>query len=260
MTTLLLHGLGGDRSQPLALLRPILPPTERVVAFDATAHGDDTRTGEPADFTLDALADDITARLERDTRERGLGLHGGITVIGISMGAAIGLRMLLRGRIPISRAVFIRPAFTGEALPDNLAVFPLIAELLRRHGVAGGEEAFLRTGAHARVEAVSPVAAAALRTQFRAPLAAPRARRLAEIPRNAAYDADERVRLSTTDARTLVIAAERDPVHPLAVAEEWVSLLPGAAFARVPARDDGLTAQQQATRGHVSDWLTATRG
>ena len=61
MVTVLLHGLGADRHQPLGLFAPVLtaaPSTTggTVIALDVRAHGDSPLLGASADFALDALA------------------------------------------------------------------------------------------------------------------------------------------------------------------------------------------------------------
>ncbi|KQQ03775.1 MULTISPECIES: alpha/beta hydrolase [unclassified Rathayibacter] len=248
MTVLLLHGLGGDRSQPLGLLRAALPAGVEVIAPDVRAHGASEELGSAGDFSLDSLADEVTEQVVRAGAA-----HKPLTVLGISMGAAIALRLASRKVLPIDRAVFVRPAFTAEPLPENLSVFPVIAQLLHDHGAKRGERMFRASGLFQRAADVSPASAEALVAQFRAPDAAERAVRLAEIPRNSAYrDSGE---LAGVIARTLVIAADRDPVHPVAVAEQWARALPDADLERVPARDAGLAQQQELIRGHVRDWL-----
>lgn len=248
MTVLLLHGLGGDRSQPLGLLRSALPAGSQVIAPDIRAHGASELTGAPGDFALEALADEVTEEVVRAGAA-----HKPLTVLGISMGAAIALRLAVRRVLPIDRAVFVRPAFTTQPLPDNLTVFPVIAQLLHDHGAKRGERMFRACALFTRAAEISPASAQALTLQFRAPLARERAIRLAAIPRNTAYrDSSE---LGEVIARTLVIAAERDPVHPLTVAEAWARALPDADLAQVPSRDAGLADQQQRIRGHVREWL-----
>ena len=45
------------------------------------------------------------------------------SIIGISLGAALSLRLAQSGVLPIERLVLLRPAFTDQSLPANLAVF-----------------------------------------------------------------------------------------------------------------------------------------
>ncbi|WP_400995362.1 alpha/beta fold hydrolase [Agromyces sp. GXQ0307] len=239
MSFVLLHGLGADRRQPLELFGPVLDDDANVVAPDVRAHGGSSLIGDPADFDLDRLAEEVVS---------GVGDEGPVTLVGISMGAAIALRIALRGLLPVQRAVFVRPAFGDRSLPRNLHAFPVIGELLREYGPVVGAERFTRTEPYLRVAEASPLGAHGLLTQFRAADAATRAVRLVEIPRNRAFASDAELgALASRGIRSLVVGAPRDPVHPFELAERWAAGL-GAEFARVPARDDGQAAQTAAMR------------
>jgi len=243
MTFVLLHGLGGDRNQPLSLLGAALPEGATVLAPDVRAHGSSTLLGSASDFTLDALAAEIAITLP----------SGPLTVLGISMGAALALRLARRGDLDIERLVLVRPAFTDRSLPDNLAAFPVMGALLREHGAEQAEKLFRATEYFRELEAASPLGAAGAIAQFTAPDAAARAIRLIEIPQNAAFTgADE---LALVDVPTTVIAARRDPVHPVTVAEQWAAGIPGGHLEVVPARDDGMRPYVAATRAAVVDAL-----
>ena len=244
MSFVLLHGLGGSRAQPLSLISPALPSGAVVHAPDVRAHGASTLIG--SDFSLDTLAAELVPDLPA----------GPLTVVGISMGAALALRLALRGDLDIDRLVFIRPAFTDQPLPANLAGFPLMGMLLQStrslpwaSAASRAERAYRRTPEYRELLAQSPLGAAGAIEQFRAHEARERAIRLIEIPRNAAFSGA--AELARIDVPATVIAAERDPVHPVAVAEQWAAGIPGARLERVPARDDGLRAYVAATRAAV---------
>ena len=244
MSFVLLHGLGGDHKQPLSLSRPVLPPGATVHSPDVRAHGASTTVG--TDFRLDTLAAELVPGLPA----------GPLTIIGISMGAALALRLAVRGDLDISRIVFIRPAFTDEPLPANLASFPVIGSLLRSTralpwapAARRAERAFARTPAFRALAAESPLGAEGALEQFRKPLAAQRAARLIEIPRNAAYTAAE---LASLAVPATVIAADRDPVHPIAIAEAWADGLGNAVLERVPARDESLRGYIAASRAAIA--------
>ena len=239
MTFVLLHGLGGDRRQPMSLLQPALPADAVVFAPDVRAHGTSTLIGDASHFSLDSLAGELAASLP----------HGPLTVLGISMGAALGVRLALRGDLDIDRLVFVRPAFTDAPLPAHLAAFPVMGSLLRDHGARRGEKLFRETDYFRELEAASPLGAEGAIEQFKKPEAVARAIRLIEIPRHSAFTADE---IASIDLPTTVIAAERDPVHPVSVAELWHAGLRHSVFERVPARDDDVRAYVSATRSAVS--------
>lgn len=264
MTTVLLHGLGADRRQPLGLFEPVIEEVvgvdEFIVAPDVRAHGGFLEVGEPADFELNRLAAEVSQRIPVAVAEAGWGgdsAHASsepVTLIGISMGAAIALRIILEGLLPVRRAVFVRPAFDDRPLPDNLRAFPVIGQILADAGPAGIAE-FEERALYRRIEAESPAGARALLTQFQAPDAARRAMRLVEIPRNRAFVSDaELAEPAARGIRSLVVGAPRDPVHPFAIAEHWAGAL-GASFETVTARDEGQAAQTSMLRERVGRWL-----
>ena len=213
-------------------------------APDVRAHGASTLIGN--DFSLETLAAELVPDLPA----------GPLTVLGISMGAALALRLALRGDLEIERLVLIRPAFTDQPIPDNLAGFPLMGKLLQStrslpwaSGQRRAEQRYKRTPEYRALLAASPLGAAGAIEQFRAPNARARAIRLIDIPDNVAYSgADELARI---DVPTTVIAAERDPVHPVAIAELWAAGIRSGTLTTVPARDDGLRAYVAATRAAI---------
>ena len=261
MTTLVLHGLGADRRQPLELFNPVVNAVagsdERVIAPDVRAHGGFLTVGRPADFAIDRLAAEVADATEAAVQAAtGHGIDPGdpLTVLGISMGAALALRLALDGLLPISRVVFVRPSFDDTPLPENLSPFPVIGQLLADAGPAGVGE-FRERAIYQRIAAESPAGARGLLAQFAAPDAARRAMRLVEIPRNRAFASDDELAaLGRRGIRSLVVGAPRDPVHPLALAERWAGGL-GAPLEVLPARDDGLAAQTGVLRERVAHWL-----
>jgi len=242
MAFLLLHGLGGDRDQPLSLVGPCLPAGARVLAPDLRAHGESPLIGGARDFALEA----VTKELVGEVQAQGFDDEP-LTIIGISLGAALTLRLAFSGALPIERLVLLRPAFTDQPTPANLTVFPVIGELLHRHPPRLAEKLFRSTRAYRSIREQSELGAAGMIEQFRKPDAAARAIRLVEFPRNRAFEPDDRP-LAVPAA---IIAAPRDPVHPLTVAELWNQKLPGSTLTRLPARDDGLKPYVAATRAAV---------
>lgn len=276
MTVVLLHGLGADRRQPLTLLEPmvheVLGDDELVIAPDVRAHGGFLEIGHADDFAIDRLAAEVAAAVRRDLAEaaveraagdadgRGGGGAGGpdldapLTIMGISMGAAIALRIALDGLLPVERAVFIRPSFDDRPVPENLRAFPVIGQVLADAGASGAAE-FQEREVYQRVAEISPLGARGLLAQFTAPDAARRAMRLVEIPRNRAFRDDaELAELEHRGIRSLVVGALRDPVHPLPTAERWAAGVAGPLLV-LPARDDGPAAQGHVLTEQVGRWL-----
>ena len=265
MTTVLLHGLGADRRQPLELFTPVVHAVdgagELVVAPDVRAHGGFLTVGEPADFELHRLAAEVADAVRAAVAEatgRGAEASGPLTIVGISMGAALALRIALDELLPVARTVFVRPSFSEEPLPDNLRPFPVIGQILADAGPGGAHE-FRERAVFRQVAAISPAGARGLLAQFTAPDAARRAMRLVEIPRNRAFATENELSgLGGRGIRSLVIGAPRDPVHPLVLAERWAGAL-RATLEVLPARDDGLQAQTAVLRDRLARWLESSR-
>ena len=265
MTTLLLHGLGADRRQPIDLLsspvRAACGDDEVIIAPDVRAHGGFLEVGVPSQFEIDRLAAELAATVHdqvNDATGEALDSSNPLTVIGISMGSAIALRLILDDLLPIERAVFIRPAFDDRSLPDNMRPFPVIGQLLIDAGPAGAEE-FRERSVYQRIASESPAGAKGLLSQFTAPDAARRAMRLVEIPRNRAFhDDDELAGIEARGIRSLVVGAPRDPVHPVAIAERWAGAL-GAPLGMVSPRDEGQAHQNMMVGQLVARWLHHAR-
>ncbi len=244
----MLHGLGGDRNQPLGLLDGDPDPRVSVLAPDQRAHGETTVIGEPCDFQLDRLADDATALL----RQRGLESRP-IIVVGISMGAAVALRVLQRHQHDLRGAMLIRPAFETEPWPAHLRVFRDIAVLLRSHGPSGVDE-FVQTAAYRAVAEVSDAAATRLREQFTKPGAVERVVRLENVPANPSIVWNG---AWTPPCAVTVVGAAEDPVHPMATAELWQERIAGADLLRVPSRDRFPEDYRDDSRNAVREFLSA---
>ena len=226
---LMLHGLGGDRDQPLGLLGRHVDPRLTIVAPDQRAHGETPTIGVAEDFRLDGLADDAVALLSSR------GLQGRpLIVVGISMGAAVALRLLQRDDHDLRGALLIRPAFQTEPWPEHLLVFNQIAELLRAHGAAAGQDAFTSTPEYLRVAAVSATGAQSLKEQFTKPHAVDRVVRLETVPANPSITWQGAWH---PPCPVTVVGAEDDPVHPWPTAQLWQERIASSDLTALPSRD-----------------------
>jgi pimeloyl-ACP methyl ester carboxylesterase len=246
-----LHGLTADHRQPLALLDGPGGPGGAdgrfaVLAPDLRGHGDTRFTGAPAAFRPADLAGDVLDLVAH------LGLRPrGVRVVGISMGATVALELVRSGRLPVDAAVYVRPAH-GAAPPRRLAVNAVIARLLREDPVSAPER-LLTTAEYQSVAAVSERHAASLRRKTTP--ADPE--RQALVLEQGAWIAFPRPGIEPPGPPSLVVAAERDPLHPVEIAREWATRLPGARLEIVPA-DDGDAAQAAGIRRAAQEFLRAS--
>lgn len=245
---LAIHGLGSDSSAMRDYLAGAVPAGVQVLAPDLRAHGASPLLGEPADFALEAMAEEVADELIR------VGDGSPVSIVGVSLGAALAALIARSGRFPLDRIALVRPAFTTEPLPPNLAVFPVLGRLLEERRPQRVLDQLRASGAWRAIAHESLAHARAIEAQVTQRLAAERRIRLLEIPRNAAYRPGE-LRIP---APTVVLASPRDPVHPLHVAEAWRDEL-GARMLVSPARDDGEQAMMAWFRQQLGSFLTGIR-
>ena len=240
-----LHGLTGTRAQPIALLDGVARDGLGVLAPDLRAHGDTPLVGPAEDFTPAVLAADVAELVRR----RGLDLTP-ICVLGISLGATVALELLRRRTLNIVGGIFVRPAHAAYP-PAHLEANQLIATLLRQDP-ATAMERLLSSAEYRAVGAISPSGAAGLRDKITKPGSMARVMRLEAGSRWTAFSAGERVDASVP---TLVLGMRRDPLHPVAVAEEWHARIVGSTLVILPSRDEDPEGSAAGARSAISRFL-----
>lgn len=213
------HGLGGDVDQPFGLLTP--PAGTRLLAFDFRGHGQTQPLGNPSHFTIEGFATDLRTFLDH------LSIQSAV-VGGISLGAAVALNFALRFSHRVAGLVLSRPAWLDRRAPANLAIYSIIATLLREQGSAQGLDTFLATPQYAQIFSDSPDAAASLVGQFKNPRAVEALIRLERLPRCAPID--QLSQCSSFDKPVLVMANRKDPIHPYHYGETLAAAFPKAIF------------------------------
>ena len=223
---LFLHGLCGAAGQPIEVF-----PAEtgwQCHALECRGHGR-SEIGVLAELSIGRFAKDAALFLET--------LDGPPPVIGgISMGAAIALRLAVTHPHLCSGLVLARPAWVDQAAPATLAPHREIAALMAAHGPEQARRLFETSDTARIVAAESPDNLASLLGFFdRHPIEQTQAL-LAAI--GADGPGVDRSQIATMEMPALVIGTTRDFVHPFYMAEELASLIPGATLARIVAKSD----------------------
>lgn len=244
---ILLHGLGGDRSQALDLVGDV---DWRRLAIDLRAHGQTEPIGAADAFTFSGFAEDVLAILDDHGMEQ-------VVVVGISMGAGVAARLALDHPSRVRALVAIRPAWLDQPFAENLEAFPEIAGLLRRLGPAAGLAAFRDSAVYSRIDATSKVAAESLCGQFAKPKAVERAVRLERMPGSVPFL--DRAGLGKVRVRSLVIGCERDPLHPMSIAETWARTLGDSRLAIVASKTVSETRHSSEIRSELAGFLEHLR-
>lgn len=244
MTVLVLHDLGGSSHQ----LVPLLPPLPDVWAPDLAGHGSSPMPEDLEDLSLYRLAQTVAEGMPERASETPL------TIIGLGLGAAVGLRIVLSRLHRIDRFVAIRPSFGPRTLPENLTVYPVIAELLASNP-RNAVQRFETSGVFNDIRRASRAAAVETLQLIHAPDAAERRARFSEIPMYPAYREDE---FSELDVSSMVIADPTDIVHPLWLANDWQRLL-GSAMRVTPDRGRHPHSADPWIRNELATYLVGVR-
>jgi pimeloyl-ACP methyl ester carboxylesterase len=219
------HGLCGDALQPAEVF-PL--QAFRCLTVECRGHGG-SGAGDPQHFRIATFCDDIARYLDR----RRL---GPLTIGGISMGAAIALRLAVVRPDLVKALILARPAWTTEAAPENMRPYALIGDLLATFPAAEARRRFELSATAREFAQRAPANLASLRSFFAREPQTTTAALLSRI--SADGPGVSRAQVRALDVPALVIAHDRDLVHTLDVANELAALIPGARLAVISAKAD----------------------
>ena len=240
------HGLGGDRTQPRDLAGVV--PGYGTIVWDNRAHGETRPVGPPEALGFERTAEDLGALLDHlEISEAVVG--------GISMGAGVTARFAIRNPGRVRALVLCRPAWLDRPLPESLALFPVVADLLGRDSPESGEAELRARPEFKKIEEVSKEMAESLLQQFHKPEARERRERLERFANSAPIsDWDDVAGLSVP---ALVVGNDRDPVHPWEFAEEWAARLSNARLVKIPSKAESEERHAAEFRAALVDFLDA---
>lgn len=207
-TAVLLPGSGSDADFVLRAFAPLTALCERTVGVDA--HPPSVVSGYRT--ALDAAA-----------------AEGPVLVCGVSLGSAAAARWALDRPDADITLVLTLPPWSGRAAAGTPAALSarVTAETVDEHGAAE---------AIARMQAGSPPWLARELSRSWAAHGAFLAPALREA---AGFSAPTEAELAALRARTVVVGAEGDLIHPVGVAESWAGAIDGAALEIVELADLG---------------------
>jgi sugar phosphate isomerase/epimerase/pimeloyl-ACP methyl ester carboxylesterase len=238
------HGLGGDEAQ-VAEVFPDGDGSFRRITVECRAHGGST-PGPAGGLSIATFADDALAACDR------LGV-GRFVAGGISMGAAVALRLAVRHPGRVRALILARPAWLFAAAPGNMRPFAEVAALLRRLPPAEAREAFAASPTAEFLASAAPDNLASLLGFFDRARPGVTADLLAAIAADGpGVRADEAAALRVP---TLVIGHAADAVHPLADAAALAAAIPGAWLAEVTPKAADRAAHAADVRRAISAFL-----
>lgn len=234
------HGLGGDNAQ-VAEVFPL--QGYRRLTLECRAQGR-SEAGDPALFSIPTFADDVLAFADKRGIER-------FAVGGISMGAAIALRIAVIAPQRVTALILGRPAWTWNSAPENMHAFVELADYLE----AGDKEGFANTPTARHFAVHAPDNLASMIGFFQKANPQTNAALLRAIAASGPEITGQNVRYITVP--TLILGTAMDLVHPLSHAQSLASAIPNAKLAEIApkALDRAKHAEEFSTA--VADFLNA---
>jgi pimeloyl-ACP methyl ester carboxylesterase len=215
------HGLCGDAGQPAQVFPDGLG--FRCLTLECRGHGA-SQAGPTDQFSIATFADDIAAMIEAQRQ-------GPLVVGGISMGAAIALRLAVKRPDLVQALVLARPAWVTKSAPENMAPNLYVGELLRDHAPEKARALFEASDIVRRLNIEGPDNLTSLRSFFaRIPIGVT-SELLTRISLDGAGVRDED--LAALKVPVLVIGHDLDFVHPVSLARSLASMIPNATFAQI---------------------------
>ena len=238
------HGLGGDTERVLELVGPLLGVS--LLGLDCRGHGKTTPLGDVEKLNFSSFADDVIALLDHlQVRQAIVG--------GTSMGAGVALNYAIRYPHRLLGLVLLRPAWLDGSLPANVAIFGLIAKLLREHGPHKGAEMFRQSDSYISILKEASDAANSLLELFSHPRALETVAKLERIPHDAPnWDRAEWHQISFP---TLVLANRSDPIHPFEFGKVLGREILHAEFAELTPKSANLAQYTAEVRSNIATFL-----
>ncbi len=240
---LFLHGLGGDLGQCQVMLEHVR--NIRRISMDVRGHGE-TPLGPTEHLHFEQFAKDAVALMEH------LGIQRFIAG-GISMGSGIAIRLALAFPKCVMGLILVRPAWLNKPYPGNLKEHVMIGELLKKQPLDHARRSFMDSPEYQLLETQAPAGARSLLGQFDSPRAKERAARLIQIPASVPFA--ELLDLGRIQVDTLILTADRDPAHPLAMARELASRIPRSRFAEVTSKSEDIDKHFVDCSRHINEFL-----
>lgn len=235
------HGLCGDAAQPAA----VFPQGARLATLECRGHGA-SPAGDVAALSIATFTDDLAAAIAGTSSQP-------VIVGGISMGAAIAMRLAAIRPDLVSGLVIARPAWTTQPSPPNMKPNLEVGERLMKPAAPGDLESFLASETARRLAGEAPDNLASLKGFFERTPREVTAALLTRISRDG--PGVGAAQLASLRIPVLVIGHGEDAVHPMAHARWLAAAIPGAKLRGITPKTRGKDAYEASFRAALHDFL-----
>jgi len=237
------HGLCGDASQPADIF-----PIDcgwRCLTLECRGHGG-SDAGPPEKLYIATFAEDVASLIEAQE-------WASVVLGGISMGAAIALRLAVFRPELVRALVLARPAWIDENAPANMESYAFVGDLLRLYPPDEARRRFEDSEIARELAVEAPDNLLSLRSFFsRQPIPTTR-ELLCRI--SADGPGTTRNQINSIGVPTLVLGNGRDCAHPMAMARELAAMIPRAQLAEVTSKSESREHYRDDCKAALSTFL-----
>jgi len=218
------HGLCGDSSQT----REAFPSLARFrkITLECRGHGR-SEIGDSKILSIATFTGDVVALIEN------IGVSP-IVAGGISMGAAISLRLAVKRPDLVRALILIRPAWVTASAPANMEPNAQVGSLLSEYPPDEAHDIFMHGEMALHLSQVAPDNLKSLEGFFARKPRQVTAALLKQISNDGPGVDDAEVRALTIPA--LVIGHERDYIHPYSHAQALADLIPKSTLKAITSK------------------------
>ena len=235
------HGLCGDAAQPV----DVFPQGEKwnCVTLECRGHGQ-SEIGNFEKLSIATFTDDLANFIESRNQKP-------IAVGGISMGAAIAMRLAAIRPDLVKALIIARPAWGNTAAPENMKPNALVGDLLSQHEPDQALIEFEKTAIALMLATAAPDNLSSLRGFFkRMPIA-----NTAALLQRITGDGPN-INITEIKVPTLVICSERDYIHPVSHAISISQSITNSKLVKVTPKSTNLAQYKLDFRMAIQNFLT----
>ncbi|MEP0520234.1 MAG: alpha/beta hydrolase [Hyphomicrobiales bacterium] len=237
------HGLCGDHMQ----IEAVFPQDVncQLMTLECRGHGQ-SEAGKPEHLSISTFADDVIEMAARAGFSR-------FVMGGISMGAAISLRMTVKHPELVSGLILGRPAWVCEKAPGNMKYMAKIGALLSAMSGDDARAEFIALPEAVELSRISPDNYKGLLAFFDRKPRLVTSDLLTRISDDGPGVSKEE--LGQIKVPTLIVGTQEDVVHPMSYAAQLAKLIPNAMLVEITSKSHDLTAYTAEFQTVISSFL-----
>ena len=236
------HGLGGDSKQTKNIF-PI-DTCWRLITMECQGHGK-TPLQNKKKISINAFAEDLNRLIEH--------YNAPLVIGGISMGAAISLKVAVEYPENVLALILVRPAWISDSKPKNLSISRLVAQLLKTNSPSSAYAKFLQNKQILNLKQDSPDNFLTFKSMFFRKDYKNFADILGTISADGPNVTEKQIMKIT--APTLILATEKDIIHPINYAYSLKNMIKDSTFTKITSKSDNTFNYVEETKNSIKIFL-----